>query len=82
MTQAAARAALRLGDRELAARHLARVQRGNLWFAGAYNALAVGLCLAGVVTPVVAAVLMPLSSLTVVSITTIRLSRRRATWMS
>jgi len=66
----------------LAARHLARVQRGNLWFAGAYNALAVGLCLAGVVTPVVAAVLMPLSSLTVVSITTIRLSRRRATWMS
>jgi len=66
----------------LAARHLARVQRGNLWFAGAYNALAVGLCLAGAVTPVVAAVLMPLSSLTVVSITTIRLSARRAPWMS
>lgn len=66
----------------LAAAHLSRVQRGNLWFAGAYNALAVGLCLAGVVTPVVAAVLMPLSSLTVVSITTIRLSARRAPWMS
>jgi len=66
----------------LAARHLARVQRGNLWFAAGYNALAVGLCLAGLVTPVVAAILMPISSLTLVSLTTWRLSQGRAGWMS
>ncbi len=66
----------------LAARHLSKVQRGNLWFAAGYNALAVGLCLAGVVTPVIAAILMPVSSLTVVSITTWRLSQGRAEWMS
>ena len=66
-----------------AARHLSRVQRGNLVFAAAYNALAVGLCLAGVVTPVVAAVLMPISSITVVTVTTMRLSPdRRTSWRS
>lgn len=66
-----------------AAERLHRVQRGNLMFAAAYNALAVGLCFAGVVTPVVAAVLMPISSVTVVTITTIRLGRRSKTaWMS
>jgi Cu2+-exporting ATPase len=66
----------------LAARHLSKVQRGNLWFAAGYNALAVGLCLAGIVTPVIAAILMPVSSLTVVSVTTWRLSQGRAEWMS
>ena len=66
-----------------AAGHLHRVQRGNLMFAAVYNALAVGLCFAGVVTPVVAAVLMPISSVTVVTITTMRLGRRSTTaWMS
>jgi Cu2+-exporting ATPase len=67
----------------VAAARLHRVQRGNLTFAAVYNAVAVGLCFAGVVTPVVAAVLMPVSSVTVVTITTMRLGRKGASsWMS
>lgn len=62
------------------ARRLARVQRGNLAFAALYNALAVSLCLMGVVTPVVAAILMPLSSVTVVALTSHRLASRRLRW--
>ena len=62
------------------ARHLARVQRGNLVFAALYNALAVSLCLMGLVSPVVAAILMPLSSITVVALTSHRLARRRLRW--
>jgi len=65
-----------------AARRLRAVQRGNLVFATIYNLGAVGLCLGGLVTPVVAAVLMPLSSVTVVSLTILRLSRGRSAWMS
>jgi Cu2+-exporting ATPase len=64
-----------------AARRLRAVQRGNLFFAAVYNAAAVALCLGGLVTPVVAAVLMPLSSVTVVSLTTARLAGRDR-WMS
>ncbi len=51
-------------------------------FAVLYNIFAVGLCLAGFVTPVVAAIIMPLSSVTVVSWTAIRLSVRRLPWTS
>jgi P-type Cu2+ transporter len=65
----------------LAARHLRRVVRSNLAVAIGYNVLAVGLCLAGLVTPVIAAILMPVSSVTVVTLTAVRLSRRRLTWM-
>jgi P-type Cu2+ transporter len=65
-----------------AARRLRAVQRGNLLFAALYNLAAVGLCLGGLVTPVVAAVLMPLSSVSVVTMTTLRLSRGRSAWMS
>jgi len=65
-----------------AALRLRAVQRGNLVFATIYNLGAVGLCLGGLVTPVVAAVLMPLSSVTVVSLTILRLSRGRSAWMS
>jgi Cu2+-exporting ATPase len=66
----------------VAARRLRRVVRDNLILAVAYNAVAVSLCLAGLVTPVVAAVLMPLSSLGVVGLTAARLSTRRleAAW--
>ena len=64
------------------ARHLARVQRGNLLFAAFYNAVAVALCLMGVVSPVVAAILMPLSSITVVALTSQRLASRRLRWTS
>jgi Cu2+-exporting ATPase len=59
-----------------AARRLRRVIRDNLVLAVVYNAVAVALSLAGLVTPVVAAVLMPLSSLGVVGLTLARLGRR------
>ena len=49
-----------------ARRTLAVIRRG-IAFSLAYNLLGVGLCMAGLVSPLVAAVLMPLSSLTVVS---------------
>jgi P-type Cu2+ transporter len=49
------------------ARRTLRVIRRGIAFSLAYNALGVGLALAGVLSPLVAAVLMPLSSLTVVS---------------
>lgn len=64
------------------ARHLHRVQRGNLVFAAIYNLAAVLLCLAGVVDPVVAAILMPTSSVAVVLLTSHRLARRRLRWTS
>lgn len=65
----------------LAARHLRKVVRDNLAIAIIYNGLAVALCLAGLVTPVVAAILMPLSSVSVVSLTALRLTTRRLSWM-
>ncbi len=65
-----------------AAVHLHRVVRDNLIIAVFYNLAAVGLCLSGVVSPVVAAILMPLSSIFVVSLTTYRLSGRRLAWIS
>jgi len=49
-----------------ARRTLAVIRRG-IAFSLAYNLLGVGLCMAGLVSPLVAAVLMPLSSLTVVT---------------
>ncbi|MDY7092920.1 MAG: heavy metal translocating P-type ATPase metal-binding domain-containing protein [Acidobacteriota bacterium] len=64
------------------ARHLHRVQRGNLLFAAVYNLAAVSLCFAGVVDPVVAAILMPASSVAVVLLTSHRLARRTLRWTS
>ncbi len=64
-----------------AAKHLRRVVKDNLIIAIVYNVGAVALCLTGQVTPVVAAILMPLSSVTVVSLTAIRLSAGRLKWM-
>jgi len=64
-----------------ASRHLRRVVRDNLIFAVSYNVGAVALCMAGLVTPVVAAILMPVSSVAVVSLTAVRLSTRRLPWM-
>ena len=49
-----------------ARRTLAVIRRGML-FSLAYNLVGVALCMAGVISPLAAAVLMPLSSLTVVS---------------
>lgn len=65
----------------LAARHLRKVVRDNLVLAVAYNLGAVALCLCGLVTPVVAAILMPLSSVSVVTLTALRLSARRLPWI-
>jgi len=64
------------------ARALRRVVRGNLIVAAAYNAAALTLCYAGLVTPVVAAILMPVSSVTLVLLTTWRLTGGRLAWMS
>lgn len=63
-----------------AAGALRRVLRANLAFAVAYNAAVLALCLAGLVRPALAAVLMPLSSIAVVSHTAARLSEGRPAW--
>ena len=65
-----------------AARRLRRVVRDNLALAVVYNTAAVTLCLAGLVTPVVAAIIMPASSVAVVTLTALRLSGRRTAWTS
>jgi Cu2+-exporting ATPase len=65
-----------------AARRLRSLVHGNLALALAYNLLALTFCYLGMVTPVVAAVLMPLSSVTVVLVTAFRSSGRRLRWMS
>ncbi|MBL8862936.1 MAG: heavy metal translocating P-type ATPase metal-binding domain-containing protein [Planctomycetes bacterium] len=65
-----------------AARRLGRVLRANLVAAIVYNACAVGACLVGLVGPLVAAILMPLSSLALVGHTSWRLSPRRTAWTS
>jgi Cu2+-exporting ATPase len=49
------------------ARRTLRVIHMNLAFSLIYNVIAAGLCLAGAVTPLWAAIIMPLSSLTVVT---------------
>lgn len=64
------------------ARHLRHVQNGNLWFAAIYNAAAILLCLMGWVRPVVAAVLMPLSSVSIVLLTAQRMNAGRPRWIS
>lgn len=65
-----------------AARHLRRVTRTNLALAVGYNLIALAAALAGLVTPVVAAILMPVSSVGVVGLTAWRLSERRSSWTS
>jgi Cu2+-exporting ATPase len=66
----------------IAARELDRTTRRALRFALLYNASAVLGCLLGLVGPLGAAVLMPVSSLALVLWTTLRIARRRAAWMS
>jgi Cu2+-exporting ATPase len=70
-----------IGRSLTAARRLRRVVRDNLILAVLYNVLAVGLCMAGLVTPVVAAIIMPISSVSVVTLTAIRLSRGKPEWI-
>ncbi len=71
-----------IGKSLAAARDLRRVVRDNLILAVVYNVGAVGLCMAGLVTPVVAAIIMPISSVTVVTLTALRLAGRRLAWTS
>lgn len=61
-------------------RRLRKVVRRNLTVALAYNAIAVALALAGLMSPLLAAVLMPLSSLSTIAATVISL--RRTSWTS
>jgi Cu2+-exporting ATPase len=49
------------------ARRTLRVIRRGIAFSLAYNLVGVGLCMAGLISPLMAAILMPLSSLTVVT---------------
>jgi Cu2+-exporting ATPase len=60
-----------------AAHRLRRVVRDDLVLAGAYNAVALALCFAGLVTPPVAAVLMPIGSLGILAVTAGRLTPGR-----
>ncbi len=65
-----------------AARRFRSVVRTNLAVALAYNVVALGFALAGRIDPVMAALLMPASSLTVVLLTLRRLSGGRVEWTS
>jgi Cu2+-exporting ATPase len=64
------------------ARVLAQVVRADLAIALAYNTLTIGLALAGRMSPLACAVLMPLSSLTTIAATVAALSPRSALWKS
>jgi Cu2+-exporting ATPase len=65
-----------------AAKALDRVRRRNLAIAVAYNVLAVSLAYAGVMSPLVCALLMPASSLATIAATTVSLSPRSPLWRS
>lgn len=65
-----------------AAHALARVTRRNQVFAVAYNLCVVGVALCGWMRPWLAAVLMPLSSVIVLAMTSLALSRRSSLWKS
>jgi Cu2+-exporting ATPase len=65
-----------------AARALARLHRRNLGIAVAYNVVTVGLAAAGLMSPLLCALVMPLSSLTVVLSSTHAFSRRSPLWRS
>jgi Cu2+-exporting ATPase len=64
------------------ARVLAQVVRADLAIALLYNAFAIGLALAGRMSPLLCAVLMPASSLTTIAATVAALSPRRRLWRS
>ena len=65
------------------AKRLQRVVHANLAIAAFYNVITVSLALAGRMTPLWCAILMPISSLTTVLATTAQLTRKpRSTWTS
>ncbi|MGZ7080886.1 MAG: HAD-IC family P-type ATPase, partial [Thermoanaerobaculia bacterium] len=65
-----------------AARKLTRVHRRNLCVALAYNAFAVGFAAAGFITPIICAIVMPLSSLTLLLTTTASFAKGSSAWRS
>jgi P-type Cu2+ transporter len=65
-----------------AARAMRGVVRNALVFATLYNVLAIALCFSGLMRPWVAAVFMPLSSVSVLTYTAFALSPRRNVWRS
>lgn len=65
-----------------ASQRLHRVVRRNLGIAITYNVGAVGLAWAGLMTPLMAAVLMPISSIVTLMATVVSLSGRDASWKS
>ena len=65
-----------------AAKVLARVRRRNLAMAVTYNVIAVSLAYAGLMSPLLCAVLMPASSLTTIAATTWSLHPRSRLWRS
>jgi Cu2+-exporting ATPase len=64
------------------ARVLAQVVRADLAVAFTYNAIAIGLALAGRMSPLLCAVLMPASSLSTIGVTVAALSPRSRLWRS
>lgn len=66
--------------------HLASTIRGavrrSIVLSLAYNAVAVSLSLAGLIGPLIAAILMPLSSLSMIGMTAWTFRRRRLLWES
>lgn len=65
-----------------ASRRLAQVVRADLTIAFVYNLFAIGLCLAGVMRPWLAAILMPASSLGTIAYTVISLRGGNRRWTS
>ncbi len=65
-----------------AAKTLARVRKRNLALAVGYNVIAVSLAYAGLMSPLLCAVLMPASSLTTLAATTWSLHARSRLWRS
>lgn len=63
-------------------RAVAQVVRTDLAIALGYNVLTVGLAVAGRMSPLACAVLMPLSSLTTIAVTVVALSPRSRIWKS
>jgi Cu2+-exporting ATPase len=64
------------------AKKLSAVVRRNLVFALAYNGIAIAMAWAGWMSPWLAAILMPASSILIVTATTFSLSRRSLQWKS
>jgi len=63
-------------------RRLARAVQRNLMVALFYNAVTLTLAAAGLMTPLLCAILMPVSSVSTVLATTVQLSNRKAKWKS